>query len=322
MLVSVIVPVYNIEQYIGPCIDSILMQDYKHLEIILVDDGSTDKSGAICDEYARRDARIKVYHIENSGLSGARNYGTEQSSGEFIYYLDGDDCFTEGAISSSVAKVTGNVDVVLARFANYNTASGEKSPENLSFKNEYVSGKSGEDGFACLMNNNARPIWMAWMPLFRRSLMMDNGIRFRLRLLSEDIDVMPHIYRRAREIAVNNRVNTLYRVNRSGSIMATVNAKRYTDIYDIIGRWMAFFETDTQCSPYFRNAMIAQMHKLYFSYLRKLRYLKKEDRKEVLAAAKPLAYLLDSEHTWPLYRRLYKLLGFDGLVAVMRFTKR
>ncbi len=322
MLVSVIVPVYNIKEYIGPCIDSILAQDYTELEIILVDDGSTDCSGKICDEYAQRDSRIKVFHIENSGLSGARNYGTAQATGEFIYYLDGDDCFTEGAVSSSMAKMTGKVDVVLAKFATYYTDSGEKIPEPFELLDEYVEGKSGEDGFATLLNNIERPLWAAWRPLFRRSLMVDNGITFRLRLLSEDVDIMPHIYRRAREIAVNNRVNTLYRANRAGSIMATVNAKRYTDIYDIITRWMEFLSTDTQSSQYFRDAMTRQMHKLYFSYLKKLRFLKKEDRKTVLAAARPLAYLMDSEHTWPKYRRLYKLLGFNGLVTVMRLTKR
>lgn len=322
MLVSVIVPVYNIEQYIGPCVDSILMQDYKELEIILVDDGSTDSSGRICDEYAQRDDRIKVYHIENSGLSGARNYGTAQATGEFIYYLDGDDCFTEGAVSSSVAKITENIDVVLAKCATYYTDSGKKVPETFEFKDEYVAGKSGEDGFACLMDNIDRPIWSAWRPLFRRSLMTDNGIEFRVGLLSEDVDIMPHIYRRAREMAVNNRVNILYRVNREGSIMTTVNAKRYTDIYDIITRWMTFIATDTQSSQYFRDAMARQMHKLYFSYLRKLRFLKKEDRKTVLAAARPLAYLLDSEYTWPKYRMLYKFLGFNGLVTVMKLTKR
>ncbi len=322
MLVSVIVPVYNIEQYIGACIDSILMQDYERLEIILVDDGSTDSSGKICDEYAKGDRRIKVYHIENSGLSGARNYGTEHATGEFIYYLDGDDCFTEGAISSSVAKMTGNVDVVLAKYATYDTESGETVPEPFDFKDEYVSSKSGEDGFACLLNNIERPIWAAWRPLFRRSLMVDNGIKFRLRFLSEDIDVMPHLYRYAREIAVNNRVNTLYRVNRTGSIMTTVSVKRYIDIYDIIGRWMEFLKTDKECSQCFRDAMTAQMHKLYFSYLRKLRFLKKQDRKVALAAAKPLAYMLDSRYAWPTYRKLYKLLGFKGLLMVMRFTKR
>lgn len=322
MLVSVIVPVYNVGQYIGSCIDSILMQDYKELEIILVDDGSTDNSGQICDDYAQKDSRIKVFHIENSGLSGARNYGTAQATGEFIYYLDGDDWFTEGAISSSVAKIKGNVDIVISKYEIYYNNTGERVPEPFEFKDEYVAGKSGEDGFACLISNIDRPLWSACRILFRRSLMVDNGISFRLRLLSEDVDIVPHLYRHAREIAVNNHPTFLYRMNRAGSIMTSVNPKRYTDIYDIITRWMEFLTTDTEISECFRHAMTRQMHKLYFSYLRKLRFLKKEDRKVVLEAAEPLAYLLDSECVNPKYRKLYKLLGFKGLVTVMRLMKR
>jgi len=322
MLVSVIVPVYNVEQYIGSCIDSILMQDHTELEIILVDDGSTDNSGQICDDYARKDDRIKVFHIENSGLSGARNYGTAQATGEFIYYLDGDDCFTEGALSSSVAKIKGNVDAVVSKFETYFSDTGKRVPEPFEFKDEYVEGKSGEDGFACLINNIDRPLWSGCRVLFRRSLMIDNGLSFRLDLLSEDVDIMPHLYRHAREIAVNNHATFLYRVNRTGSIMTSVNPKRYTDIYDIITRWMEFLTTDTECSNYFRNAMVVQMHKLYFNYLKKLHFLDKKDLKAVIAAAEPLAYLLDSECVDPKYRKLYKLLGFKGLVTVMRLMKR
>ena len=85
---------------------------------------------------------------------------------------------------------------------------------------------------------------------------------------------------------------------------------------------MAFLTSDKECSQYFRDAMTAQMHKLYFSYLRKLRYLSKADRKAVFNAAKPLAYLLDSEYTWPLYRKVYKLLGFKGLILVMKIMGR
>ncbi len=91
MLISVIVPIYNIENYVSKCLDSIINQTYRDLEIILVDDGSTDSSGQICDRYANLDSRIKVIHQENSGLSLARNIGIAASSGELIAYIDGDD---------------------------------------------------------------------------------------------------------------------------------------------------------------------------------------------------------------------------------------
>ena len=91
-LISVIVPVYKVEPYIHRCIDSIIHQTYQNLEIILVDDGSPDNCGKICDEYAAIDSRIKVIHKKNSGLSEARNSGRDVCKGEYIAFIDGDDC--------------------------------------------------------------------------------------------------------------------------------------------------------------------------------------------------------------------------------------
>ena len=90
-MVSVIVPVYNVETVLHYCLDSILAQSYRDFELILIDDGSTDSSGKICDEYAGRDNRILVRHIENQGVSHARNLGIERASGEFILFIDSDD---------------------------------------------------------------------------------------------------------------------------------------------------------------------------------------------------------------------------------------
>ena len=90
--VSVIVPVYNVELYIDRCIQSIIQQTYKNLEIILVDDGSTDNCGKICDEYALKDERIKVIHSENRGVGVARNIGLDCSTGEYLAFVDSDDC--------------------------------------------------------------------------------------------------------------------------------------------------------------------------------------------------------------------------------------
>ena len=91
MLISIIVPIYNVELYLEKCIESIINQTYKNLEIILVDDGSTDSCGKICDEYAKKDNRIKVIHKINGGLSDARNKGMEIAKGKYIGFVDGDD---------------------------------------------------------------------------------------------------------------------------------------------------------------------------------------------------------------------------------------
>ena len=90
-LVSVIVPVYNVEKYLRACLDSILAQSFSNYEIILIDDGSKDASGAICDEYVAKDSRIRVLHKENGGVSRARNAGLDMAQGEFVTFIDGDD---------------------------------------------------------------------------------------------------------------------------------------------------------------------------------------------------------------------------------------
>ena len=90
-LISVIIPVYKVEQYLDRCLNSVVNQTYKNLEIILVDDGSPDNCPKMCDEWAEKDNRVKVFHKENGGLSDARNYGTERCNGLFLTYVDSDD---------------------------------------------------------------------------------------------------------------------------------------------------------------------------------------------------------------------------------------
>ena len=103
-LISVIIPVYNAEKYLNRCLDSVLNNTYKNLEVILVDDGSTDMSGRICDEYAKKDCRIRVLHKENGGTARARNTGLKIAKGDYIAFVDNDDfvhpCFYEYMLSS------------------------------------------------------------------------------------------------------------------------------------------------------------------------------------------------------------------------------
>ena len=99
-LISVVVPVYKVEKYLKKCVDSIIAQTYKNIEIIIVDDGSPDSCPEICDEYAEKDSRVKVIHRQNGGLSAARNSGIKIAAGEYISFVDSDDLFSR-CISSS-----------------------------------------------------------------------------------------------------------------------------------------------------------------------------------------------------------------------------
>lgn len=97
-MISVIIPIYNVDQYLSQCMQSVLSQSYKELEIILVDDGSTDKCPALCDEYEKKDARVRVIHKKNGGLSDARNVGMKMATGEWVYFVDSDDWLPQDAI--------------------------------------------------------------------------------------------------------------------------------------------------------------------------------------------------------------------------------
>ena len=96
-LITIIIPIYNVEKYLSKCLNSVIKQDYKNLEILLIDDGSTDSSGKIADEYGTRDKRIKVIHKENGGLSDARNYGLKLMTGDYVTFIDSDDRLVSNA---------------------------------------------------------------------------------------------------------------------------------------------------------------------------------------------------------------------------------
>lgn len=127
-LISVIVPIYNMEKYLNKCVDSILNQSYSNLEIILIDDGSTDLSTKICDEYEKKDNRIKVYHKKNGGLSDAKNYGIEKANGKYIAFVDSDDWIEKNMYRNMYQKLkeTKSNIVICGRYIEYENGKKRK----------------------------------------------------------------------------------------------------------------------------------------------------------------------------------------------------
>ena len=147
--VSVIVPVYNVEKYLHRCIDSILAQSFTDFELLLVNDGSKDKSGEICDEYAAKDSRVRVFHKENGGVTSARKLGFDSSVGEYVLFVDSDDYLDKDGIASLVSLSDDDVDIIIGDSLKDRVLDGAK------FINEVIS-------------NNIP--WALWGKLFRRSL--------------------------------------------------------------------------------------------------------------------------------------------------------
>ena len=116
-LISIIVPVYNTEKYLHRCIDSILIQTFTDFELLLIDDGSKDRSGEICDEYAKNDSRVRVFHKENGGVSSARNLGLDNAKGEWISFVDADDYLNDDSLS--ILSQNLDVDLIIASYEEY-----------------------------------------------------------------------------------------------------------------------------------------------------------------------------------------------------------
>jgi glycosyltransferase involved in cell wall biosynthesis len=137
-MISIIVPVYNVEKYLSECIESILLQTFEDFELILIDDGSKDRSGDICDKYAVTDSRVKVIHQENRGLSGARNVGLAASRGEYIVFIDSDDTLTSDYLEKRYAAICKtNADFVFSDMESSKLAYSESLTDN-----ELIIGKA------------------------------------------------------------------------------------------------------------------------------------------------------------------------------------
>lgn len=153
--VSIIIPVFNIKDYVADCIESVLGQDYKNIQIIVVDDGSNDGSEKICDEYALKDDRIVVIHKENEGLSSARNEGINAADGEYIYFLDGDDSLTSDAIGILVNEIEKNAyDAVMFEAVKKDEDSLGTEDGYFDKNGDYTGFHDGKKLFAELKKNN------------------------------------------------------------------------------------------------------------------------------------------------------------------------
>lgn len=217
-LISVIVPVYNVEKYIGKCIDSIIAQTYDNLEIIIVDDGSADSCPQICDEYAVKDSRIKVIHKANGGLSDARNAGIDASCGDYIGFVDSDDCIEPDMYEKLYnALVSGNADMAVSNFTYVDDGYNPIEERNalMPVKDEVISAK---EALGRTLKEKGWYYVTAWNKLYKRALF--DEVRFPVGRIHEDEFIVHRIYGSADRVACVSDSCYLY-VQRSGSIMKT-----------------------------------------------------------------------------------------------------
>lgn len=238
-LVSVIVPVYKVEKYLSKCIESIINQTYKSLEIILIDDGSPDNCGNICDEYAKKDNRIRVIHKQNGGLSDARNAGIVASSGEYLMFIDSDDYIHPEMILKLYKRlIKDGSDMALCGFS-YVDENGEgidKMNQKSPIKDEVLN--KTEFFNKALKASGCWYYVIACNKLYKKEIF--NNIKFPLGKIHEDEFIIHKIIDKCDKISCVSD-NLYYYVQRTGSIMNTKYDIKRLDIIDAYIQRIEYF---------------------------------------------------------------------------------
>ncbi len=221
--ITVIVPCYNTEKYLSKCVDSILEQTYKNIELILVDDGSKDNTGAICDSYAEKDNRVKVIHKENGGASSARNEGLNAATGDYVAFADSDDWMVKQTyqylmyliIKYNADCAIGRTDGAYEKDGKYYYKKTEKWPDNVSDSDDTIKGLFL---YGCGVVNK----------LIRRDFF--EGIEFKEGVINEDEPMMLRLYLKMNTLAVAGRQTYFYRFNEN-SVTKSRFSVRNLDFY-------------------------------------------------------------------------------------------
>ena len=258
--ISIIVPIYKVEPYLRKCLDSIVNQTYQNLEIILIDDGSPDRCGEICDEYAAKDGRITVIHKTNGGLSSARNAGLDAATGEYIGFVDSDDWIEmdmyEYLLSNVLSK---NADIcICGRYEEY---------ENKFFIKRYLGEEllNKEDAVCALLKNDLIQNFV-WDKLWRRKL-FDN-ICFPVGRTYEDLAIVHRLFERAEVILCLPEAKYHY-LQRPDSIVGDISLQnRYNHYVSAKQRYHEMIENWPQFQTLLEGQCIASAIGIWCSWLR------------------------------------------------------
>lgn len=269
---SIIVPVYNVEKYIGDCLDSILNQTYENFEVIVVNDGSPDNSQDIIDRYAKKDKRIRSFIKKNGGLSDARNYGVSKAKGDYLVFVDSDDSINCELLEKINEVLDDKVDIV-----RYQVVKIENDQKTVD-ESEIFTRNSGEEAFSKLLKNS----WFvtAWSASYRREFWIKNKFNYAKGKIHEDFGLTPYVYMKAKLVTAIDYVGYNYFV-RENSIMTVNNKekviKKNEDCLFHFDRLMEFINKDKNVSEtgkvlyesYIANALITRIKSIEDKQIKK-----------------------------------------------------
>ena len=255
---SVIVPVYKVEEYLEKCVQSILAQTERDFELILVDDGSPDRCGALCDSLAQTDSRIRVIHQENQGLGGARNTGIREARGDWLLLVDSDDWIEPKILEKAMeAGLREEADLVMFAFRTVD----EQGRELGVFREDMPK----ERGIGMQEHKEALlTAPCAWNKLYRRSFFQGTGLAYPPRVWYEDLRTTPKLMAKAGRMVFLDEVGYNY-LQRQGSIMNSANLERNREILDAFDDLLPWFRKEGLFEAYRRELEYLAVFHVYLT---------------------------------------------------------
>lgn len=256
-MISVVVPVFNVEKFLKRCVDSIIGQNFKDIEIILVDDGSTDKSGKICDEYEKEDERIRIIHKENGGLSSARNAGMEIAKGDYLFFIDSDDWLSdENVLSDLFDEIkNNNSDFSYGLFNNANDTVVSERKFNMRYYKD--------DRLFLLSNSH---FFSAWNKLYKMELR--KYLHFEVGRINEDLDILPYLISNCNNISFIRRPTYNYYQNPNSITRRKFSDKRFDMFLSVNNAYKTFFGNEKETKIFYENLFGFQLFSLFIEIVK------------------------------------------------------
>lgn len=254
-LISIIVPIYKVEDILDRCMKSIMNQTYNNLEIILVDDGSPDQCPIMCDEYAKQDGRVKVIHKKNGGLSDARNSGLRMASGEYVMYIDSDDYIDLDSCERLINATDGkSVDIVVG-----NAIMEKPNGREMMFHSATPAGKIyGSKEFIIKAIRAHQWYAPACFNMYRREYLLDNDLYFKQGIYFEDMQMLPRVFLLAQKITCIDAFFYHYVVRENSIMTSNKDEKKKNDSFQNLREWKDWFDAinDEKLKKYLYGMLI------------------------------------------------------------------
>ena len=312
-MISVIVPVYNVEEYLEECLESIRKQTYQNIEVILVNDGSTDGSKEICERYCQQDPRFRLINKENQGLSIARNRGVKESNGEYIMFVDSDDVVKENIVEVLLSYMKADVDLVECNLTQNKEELQKNKPIRVVFE-----GNSPESIIKCIAFKEVK--FCAFTKLYRREIV--EKVPFLEGYIYEDVFTGINYLKHIRKIVVVDYIGYYYRVRANSTMTQSFNEKDL-DIFKVGNQLIDSFKDDEDMLPYIGYFMFYIGHghylkdginkmniyaDLYEDFIRKAAFIAKQSKEVVRKYRLLRLYLFAPKYyttiTYPIYKKL------------------